>query len=465
MPHVADTPDSDEASFHDAAFYGSFAAVWHYCRSWLPALHGRQLAHRGPGEGFPYQQHVHTAWQRIQRAHAAVCLDAQHGTLLPADARFPEIHTRLDDGRLTPATIPLGLAPAGPFDDDHETDSPAFLYDLDALDATCHPHAQRAASAVVASRAFLSLYHSAHTTHTGRARLLDASVARGPFSFWRRLPDTDPHLPHNPFFAFPNPEHFPIALAVDLLVAPPVPGDPNSPDVVCWACHPPPHVRPPPTIEPVNRHFVNCMHGVRLHTTCHDPVVQALVPFLDAVHGAHRVIAERGGLGGHRSLDQWMQGPGAGLRKVPDIVLENFDGERCFTVIDVKTLDPAGPTHINTNHTDRTRLAAHLAVARRCRDTEYGPMPERMRLIVLPVSIFGAIGSSGQTFISELSRRMRGTVPSSLLPHASWATPKLAPMIRMALTHAARRGLAASIHTHWHRGVEAPADGAPMEEG
>ena len=79
-------------------------------------------------------------------------------------------------------------------------------------------------------------------------------------------------------------------------------------------------------------------------------------------------------------------------------------------------------------------------------------MPERMRLIVLPVSIFGAIGSSGQTFISELSRRMRGTVPSSLLPHASWATPKLAPMIRMALTHAARRGLAASIHTHWTGG-------------
>ena len=55
-----------------------------------------------------------------------------------------------------------------------------------------------------------------------------------------------------------------------------------------------------------------------------------------------------------------MQGPGAGLRKVPDIVLENFDGPRSFTLIDVKTFDPAGPTHINTNHTDRTRLAAHL---------------------------------------------------------------------------------------------------------
>ena len=39
----------------------------------------------------------------------------------------------------------------------------------------------------------------------------------------------------------------------------------------------------------------------------------------------------------------------------------------------------------------------------------------------------------------------------SLLPHASWATPRVGPMIRMALTHAVRRGLATSIHTHWHR--------------
>jgi hypothetical protein len=39
----------------------------------------------------------------------------------------------------------------------------------------------------------------------------------------------------------------------------------------------------------------------------------------------------------------------------------------------------------------------------------------------------------------------------SYLIHASWATPRVGPMIRMALTHAVRRGLAASIHTHWRR--------------
>jgi hypothetical protein len=265
------------------------------------------------------------------------------------------------------------------------------------------------------------------------------------------LPDTDPHLPHKPFFAFPNPEHFPVALALDLLIRPPVLGEPHAEDVVCHACHPPPHAVPPPTIDPLYRHFDHCMHGIRLHTTCHDPAVQALVHFLDAIHGSHRVIAERGGLGGHRGLNQWMQGPGAGLRHIPDIVLENYDGVRSFTLIDVKTFDPAGASHINTNHTDRTRLAAHRAIARHSRETEYGPLPERMRLIILPISIFGAIGTPGQAFISELSRRVGGSVPPSLLPHASWATPRVGPMIRMALTHAVRRGLAASIHTHWRR--------------
>ena len=44
-----------------------------------------------------------------------------------------------------------------------------------------------------------------------------------------------------------------------------------------------------------------------------------------------------------------------------------------------------------------------------------------MRLVVLPISTFGAIGTPGHAFIGELSRRMRASVPYSLLPHASWA--------------------------------------------
>ena len=57
---------------------------------------------------------------------------------------------------------------------------------------------------------------------------------------------------------------------------------------------------------------------------------------------------------------------------------------------------------------------------------------------------------------------MRSAVPTSLLPHASWATPKVGPMIRQALVHAVRRGLASSIHTHWRRGL---ALGMPRAEG
>ena len=466
MSHVATVPG--EASYHDAAFYGSFAAVWHYMRAWIPALYGRQLAHRGPDDGFAYQRHVADAFDRLVTAHRAVSLRPDHTDLLPAEARFPAVHSRLDDGRLSPATIPLGQVAADHFDDDL-TDSPLFLFDLDCLDVACHPHAQRAASAVVASYGFLSLYSHLTTTPTGRARMLDGSVSRGPFSFWRRLPDTDPHLPHSPFFAFTNPEHFPVALAIDLLIPPPVPlththtHPAAASSVVCHACFPAPHLASapaPPTIDPPERHFVSCCHGVRLHTVCHDPAVQALIPFLDAIHGSHRVIAERGGHGGHRSLDAWMQGPGAGLRKVPDIVLENFDGAQSFLLIDVKTFDAAGLTHVLTRHTDRVRLAAHRYVTKRAVEEEYGALPARMRLVVLPISTFGAIGTPGHTFIGELSRRMRASVPYSLLPHASWATPRVSPMIRMALTHAVRRGLAASVHANWRCGDGGSGGGA-----
>jgi len=96
------------------------------------------------------------------------------------------------------------------------------------------------------------------------------------------------------------------------------------------------------------------MHGIRLHTTC--PAVQALIPFLDAILGSHRVIGERGRLGGHRGLDEWMQGPGAGLRKVPDIVLKDFDGPFTLSLIDVKTFDPAGPIATLTLTTPTTTV-------------------------------------------------------------------------------------------------------------
>ena len=75
-------------------------------------------------------------------------------------------------------------------------------------------------------------------------------------------------------------------------------------------------------------------------------------------------------------------------------------------------------------------------------------------------STFGAIGTPGHALIRELSRRTRASVPFSLLSHATWATPRLGPMVRMALTHAVRRGLAASVYANWRRGDGGGGGGA-----
>jgi hypothetical protein len=98
---------------------------------------------------------------------------------------------------------------------------------------------------------------------------------------------------------------------------------------------------------------VHCPHGLRLHTTSHDPAVQALVPFLDAILGASRVTAERGGHGGQRAMDQWMQNNP--ISHAPDIVLRDYDKPNSYVLLDIKTLDAAGPSHVATHHTDRSR--------------------------------------------------------------------------------------------------------------
>ena len=124
-------------------------------------------------------------------------------------------------------------------------------------------------------------------------------------------------------------------------------------------------------------------------------------------------------------------------------------------LIDIKTLDAAGPSHIAANHTDRARLAAHLAIATHSRRHQYGILPPNMRLVILAVSTCGAINPEGHTFISSLAQRMDNSIPPVLLHQASWATPKLGPMIRMALGFAVRRGLAAAVH-RWWRHVPSP---------
>ena len=95
-----------------------------------------------------------------------------------------------------------------------------------------------------------------------------------------------------------------------------------------------------------------------------------------------------------------MAGPGAGLAHRPDIVLRGFDGPQSFTLLDIKTFDVAGATHVNAQHTDARRFATHTSVASHCVNTEYGVLPPRMRLI---------------RFLSDLGKRSGGGVPVSLL--------------------------------------------------
>lgn len=320
-----------------------------------------------------------------------------------------------------------------------------MIYDLDSCDAACHPHAQRAASAVVVSLEFITLYDHADTTATGRARMLDGSTSRGPFSFWRRVPVEAPQwATHRSLFCLSRPEAFSVALAVDLLVLPPIEGEANEPITAC-SCS------PERAILPGDRHFVNCPYGVRLNGTCHDPAKWALVAICDAIVGTSRVIAERHGPHGQGALSQFMAAEGNALRHRPDLVLLNYDGPGKHVVVDVKTFDAAGASQIAQHHTDKRRLAAHEAASRDSIRDEYGAMPRGFRLVIFAVSTLGSFGPAAQTLLAELGRRTGGGVPVMLLDEATWAVPRLAPFARMAIGCAVRRGLAESVLERWRR--------------
>ena len=176
---------------------------------------------------------------------------------------------------------------------------------------------------------------------------------------------------------------------------------------------------------------------------------------IHALFGASRVLAERPG--GRRAIDEFMQGAGAGLAHRPDAVICGLDGLGSFTLIDLKTFDTCAPTHIHGDHSDRRRLGTHAAVASRCARHEYGVLLPRMRLVVLAVSIHGSFSGPSLRFLADLGRRAGGGVPVTLLDCASWAVPRFAPFIRMAVAHAVRRGLAEAVLRRWRR-VRDPSD-------
>ena len=155
---------------------------------------------------------------------------------------------------------------------------------------------------------------------------MDGSVARGPFSFWRRVP-TLASAPREvgPLLAFAAATDFTAALAFDLLLIPPTDDPPASGPVTCASCSPSVPDASLAVLGP--RHHIVCGHGSRLSGTVHDPVVRALVVILEAVFGTGRVIPHIRGRGGDqgRRMNDWMAGAGAGLFHCPDVVVLGMD--------------------------------------------------------------------------------------------------------------------------------------------
>ena len=71
--------------------------------------------------------------------------------------------------------------------------------------------------------------------------------------------------------------------------------------------------------------------------------------------GRANVLADLGPRHGS-ALIEWMQGPGAGLQHSPDLVLTGLDGPGTYRIVEVKTIDVTGPSHIQRHHACRASL-------------------------------------------------------------------------------------------------------------
>ena len=75
----------------------------------------------------------------------------------------------------------------------------------------------------------------------------------------------------------------------------------------------------------------------------------------------------------------------------PDIVLEGFDGRDSYTILEVKTCEPAGDAYIARQHTDTSRGAAHRYLEQTLAPGQYTipahqPGAPRLRLLTFAVS-------------------------------------------------------------------------------
>ena len=86
-------------------------------------------------------------------------------------------------------------------------------------------------------------------------------------------------------------------------------------------------------------------------------------------------------------------------------------------------------------------------------------LPPHLRVTFFAVSVYGSISSSGQTLLRLLGKRAGEAVPHALAAASTWAAPRFAPFARMAVTFAARRGVARAVGRMWERVPEWPPRG------
>lgn len=149
-------------------------------------------------------------------------------------------------------------------------------------------------------------------------------------------------------------------------------------------------------------------------------------------------------------MHQWMLRYGAILPKQPDIVIADLDGRGSFTLVDIKTLDPAGPTFIARHGTAQHRLAAHALVSRRSARDYFGPDATpparlRLRLVTFAISTFGSLGPEAEALLGLVARLSGSSVPRSLADEFSWSASSFVRFARQAVVLALRRSLAASL--------------------
>ena len=254
-------------------------------------------------------------------------------------------------------------------------------------------------------------------TPRGRAQVRDMSVAGA--GAWLRSRPSAPSEDRGPFHHFPDGgarvEH-----RAALLLRPPGEGH------HCHGCG--------RAAWDTYAHLGVCPAGSRCTGVLHHPVKKVLLDMLRSV------LPNACVLDGDEAQPRGQHaGPGGGPwwsfyseYKRPDIILVNYPRTGVHTIIDVKTFDAAGDTHIRSNHTEYFTRGAHRELERgliqeyttiRDRDGRAVEMVTRARaigsnqLVCAAVSRQGAVGEQLLGLIREMAgmhaqRAQDGLIPS-----------------------------------------------------